>query len=148
MNIIFLDIDGVLSDYDSGYNISAEKIEMLRKIMDETSAKIVMSSSWRYGTLEETKKKYYNLPFINDLIGVTPRFSLFDGDDYFSIPRGVEIKHWLTKHEEEVDNYVILDDDLDMLLEQKDNFVHTDTYKGLSEDDMIQAIKILKGKKL
>ena len=73
-----------------------------------------------------------------------------------SIPRGVEIKQWIDTHihsdngkdwdykEIGVDfNYVILDDDSDMLLEQAEYFIKTDPYLGLSEEDVKQAIKIL-----
>jgi hypothetical protein len=51
---------------------------------------------------------------------------------------------WLSYKEIGVDfNYVILDDDSDMLLEQAEHFVKTDTLLGLSEDDVERAIKIL-----
>ena len=40
-------------------------------------------------------------------------------------------------------SYVILDDDSDMLYEQKDNFIHTDALLGLSQNDVVKAIKIL-----
>lgn len=42
----------------------------------------------------------------------------------------------------EITNYVILDDDTDMLDEQKEHFVNTDTYKGINDDDVNKAIKI------
>lgn len=40
-------------------------------------------------------------------------------------------------------NYVILDDDSDMLLEQADHFVHCDSRVGLTAKDVEKAIKIL-----
>lgn len=40
--------------------------------------------------------------------------------------------------------YVIIDDDSDMLLEHKDLFVHTDSFKGLQQSDVEKAIEILK----
>lgn len=55
---------------------------------------------------------------------------------------GVEIAEYLTEHSD-ITNYVILDDDSDMLLEQKDHFIRTDPYLGINEDDVEQAIKIL-----
>lgn len=58
------------------------------------------------------------------------------------VPRGVEIAEYLTEHSD-ITNYVILDDDSDMLLEQKDHFIQTDSYLGINEDDVEQAIKIL-----
>lgn len=75
---------------------------------------------------------------------------------HLSIPRGVEIKQWIDTHIHSENgknwnykeigsdfNYVILDDDSDMLLEQAEHFVKTDTLLGLSEDDVERAIKIL-----
>jgi hypothetical protein len=39
--------------------------------------------------------------------------------------------------------YCILDDDSDMLLEQKNWFIQTDSYKGINDDEMIRAINML-----
>lgn len=52
-------------------------------------------------------------------------------------------KNWNYKEIGSDFNYVILDDDSDMLLEQAEHFVKTDTLLGLSEDDVERAIKIL-----
>lgn len=142
MKIIFLDFDGVITTYKSGYNIDPEKVKLLLKIVEETGAKIVISSSWRSHNIETTREKLGNLTFMKHVIDVTPRFTVRDYDgDYWSVPRGMEINHWLDKHD--VDNYVILDDESDMLLEQKKHFVKTDIYKGLSEKGVEKAIKIL-----
>lgn len=143
MKIIFLDFDGVLSHYNSGYNIDPEKVELLLKIVEETGAKIVISSSWRYNTVELTKKKLGDLSFFEHTIDVTPRLTYVVDGGYHSVPRGEEIKCWLKKHKN-IDNYVILDDEVnDMLFYQKDHIVETDMYTGLSEKHVKQAIKIL-----
>ena len=70
----------------------------------------------------------------------------------------MEIKQWIDTHlhrNEEGDyerkrvgvdfQYVILDDDSDMLLVHADHFIHTDGYLGLSQSDAIQAVCILNG---
>jgi hypothetical protein len=44
MNIIFLDIDGVIC---LGREIDQECLKNLKAIVDVTSARIVLSSSWR-----------------------------------------------------------------------------------------------------
>ena len=58
--IIFLDIDGVLAtpEYlkDGEWALNPVKQNILKSIIDETDAKIVLSSSWRLHTLEETKE--------------------------------------------------------------------------------------------
>ena len=60
MKIIFLDIDGVLNSDEyfektvhlniQGIEseIDIEKVKLLKKAIDETGAKVVLSSTWRY----------------------------------------------------------------------------------------------------
>lgn len=61
----------------------------------------------------------------------------------YLIPRGVEIDRWLKVNGKNIDAYVILDDDNDMLYCQRNNFVQTDMYNGLSEHDVEKTIEIL-----
>ena len=148
MKIIFLDFDGVITTYKSGYKIDPEKVELLLKIVEETGAKIVITSSWRSYNIEETRKKLGDLSFMKYVIDVTPRLNYRDSDgDYWSVARGTEIHHWMMKHGDDVDNYVILDDEEDMLISQNSHFVLTDIYTGLSEEHVQKAIEILNGGK-
>lgn len=134
MNVIFLDVDGVLtySDYDNEEtaDIDIEKVKLLKEICDETNAKIVISSSWR-GSGTHTPQIYYTLLNILasngiDVLGNTSHIkSEFEEDppdlisltalqdpSYLKIKygtgRAAEIRQWLNEHE--VDNFVILDD--------------------------------------
>lgn len=52
----------------------------------------------------------------------------------------LEIAEYLTEHSD-ITNYVILDDDSDMFLEQKDHFIRTDPYLGINEDDVEKQLK-------
>jgi hypothetical protein len=163
--IIFLDIDGVLAtpEYlkDGQWDLNPEKQKLLGEILVQTDAKIVLSSSWRYSTLKKTKEHMESEGFLfNDLlIGVTIRAYQFlerGTGIHLSIPRGVEIKQWIDTHIHS-DNgknwkrkklgkdftYVILDDESDMLLEHKDNFIHTKSNIGLTDADVIGAVAIL-----
>lgn len=166
--ILFLDFDGVITTEKSRYNLDREKIDLLGKIIKETDCQIVISSSWRQNTLEQTIKNIttvgdcsrvpFPFPYHDRVVGITIRaYQYVVHGIHLSIPRGVEIKQWIDTHihsdngvnwsrkSSEDFRYVILDDDCDMLLEQKDNFVHTDSYEGLSEDDVKRAIEILNG---
>lgn len=143
LKIIFLDFDGVITTEKSGYSIDPEKVDLLHQIINETGAKIVISSSWRTNDLESTKEQFKDTSFVNDIIGITRRLYIPLGNDKWMVVRGVEIKEWLDNCDEDIKSYVILDDETDLLLEQKDNFVKTDTYLGLSEENVKQAIKIL-----
>lgn len=167
--IIFLDIDGVLATPEylkhGQWALNPDKQILFGKILDQTDAKIVLSSSWRYHDVETTKEHMEKEGFLfNDkLIGVTIRAYqwLEKGTGvHLSIPRGVEIKQWIDTHIHS-DNgknwerkklgedftYVILDDDTDMLLEHKDNFIRTHSQIGLTEDDVKTAIAILNNTK-
>lgn len=163
--LIFLDIDGVISTEKSRYALDKDACNLLGKIIDATDAKIVVSSSWRRNTVEDTKNELttvrhlvpFPFPYTDRIIGVTIRaYAYVMQGVHLSIPRGVEIKQWIDTHihsdngnnwdrkEIGVDfNYVILDDDSDMLLEQAEHFIKTDTYLGLSEYDVARAISIL-----
>jgi hypothetical protein len=57
--------------------------------------------------------------------------------------RGNEIKEWLSRHEDIISNYVIIDDFDDMLSEQEDHVVLTESLIGITEWDAEKAIKIL-----
>ena len=149
MKVIFLDFDGVITIPPKWY-INANKIKWIKKIIDETDAKIVVSSSWRRENVKET---------INDMIGKTKRCprnkmlywlidNIYDVTSWFSdkkyngTGRGGEIQTWLDKHPE-VNNYVIIDDDGDMLDEQLYHFVQTNYEDGLTEVETKRAIKVL-----
>ena len=178
MKVIFLDIDGVLNvisqEHDEYGSLFHPKfVENLKTIIDQTDAKIVISSSWRKSGLVIMQEmwKHRNLP--GEVIDVTPTLKLQRGGGIqfwndklnkhptqqvhgYSIPRGCEIDYWLRNeayHFDSVESYVILDDDIDMLLEHKDKFVQcsgnedhedcVDIGYGLTKKCTEQAIKIL-----
>lgn len=149
MKVIFLDFDGVITIPPKWY-INANKIKYIKRIVDETEAKIVVSSSWRMNTIGETIDKMIGRPkrcprnkmlywFIDNLYDVTPWFC---DNEYKDTGRGGEIQTWLNKHPE-VDNYVIIDDDNDMLDSQLFHFVQTNYEDGITELETKWAIKIL-----
>lgn len=144
--ILFLDCDGVISTYKSGWKLDSGKIVLLWHILKATECKIVISSSWRRETLEETLKTTFSVfPFKDSIIGITPRLELpiKQGDWEFDTPfRGLEINAYLNSLEKKV-RYAILDDDSDFLFEQKDHLVQTDSYLGLSMEDVREVIRIL-----
>ena len=161
--IIFLDIDGVLAVpscvKDGMWALSDEKQNLLGEIINQTGAKIVLSSSWRYATLERTKEHMEGEGFwFNDkLIGVTIRaYQHLKKGIHLSIPRGVEIKQWIDTniHSDNGKNwnmkkvgkdyaYIIIDDDIDMLLEQQSYFINTDSKTGLTKESVDRAVEIL-----
>lgn len=161
--VIFLDIDGVLNtkwwytqmDRNTpkdkyGYAFDPSSVANLQKIVDETGADIVISSSWKSFGLSELEDMWQDRGLPGKLIDITPNSvsdeMLLNADldhmELFSI-RGMEIKEWLDKHGKKVSHYVIIDDMDNFLLDQKFHFVQTDPEVGITEEDANMAIKIL-----
>lgn len=145
--IIFLDFDGVITHLSSDWEIDNKKCLLVKKICDETGAKIVISSSWRYSTVEKTIDQYklHDWVLTPYVVGVTEHLDMSTGWDLLSYfpQRGLEIAEYIQTSDDLIKNYVILDDSTDLLYIQKDHFIKTDTYKGISEENVQQAIQIL-----
>lgn len=146
MNVIFLDFDGVLNSnkyftstkQESPFFLEDEKMHLLKQIIDQTNAKVVLSTSWReiWDTdLEIAKKlKDYFIQFDIDVYSITP---------CIEYNRVLEIKDWLNNHQ--VSSYVILDDILGPWFDLEEHVVVTNIDgHGLTEDDVKKAIEILK----
>ena len=161
--VIFLDIDGVLNtkwwytqmDRNTpkdkyGYAFDPNAVANLKRILDETGADIVISSSWKSFGLSELEEMWQDRGLPGKLIGITPNSvsdeMLLNADldhmELFSI-RGMEIKEWLSKNGKRVSNYVIIDDMDNMLQEQQPHFVWIDPEVGITEGNAAQAIMIL-----
>ena len=170
MKAIFLDIDGVLvhqafwteckekgvSPYEHitglihddpeksiGVHLFDPKsVIRLNRITDETEAKIVLSSTWRFRGLEFMRQLFAQRDVTGELIDITPRF----GGEI----RGEEIQSWLEiwcyrGGHERPEKYIIIDDDSDMLEEQKPFFVHIKNgmVAGISDEHVERAIRLL-----
>lgn len=162
MKIIFLDIDGVLNnalDKDE-HVINVERngqeeyfphskrcVKLLNKLTKDTGAKIVVTSTWRLGETDQSMQEVLNLIGVTgEYIGMTSSVS-YDND--YTL-RGNEILKWIQDHEPflgkmyyDYREYVILDDDTDMLLWQKDNYVNCDPEIGITDRVVCKAKSIL-----
>jgi hypothetical protein len=148
MNIIFLDIDGVLN-HSSIINgpreikasLCPENVYNFNKIMLAVDAKIIVSSSWRYmihnGTM--TIKGFNYLLNSHGLIGEV--LDITRKDNTSDEPRFNQI--WDSLSQYCVENYVILDDDISAKGDHR--FIHTDMRYGLTEELADKAISILLG---
>lgn len=153
MKIIFLDIDGVLNSkkfedkikwrkYPWRFRLlDQEAILNLKDIVFETGAYIVLSSSWRYHEDESHAVGRQLAPYNLGIIDMTPTGGVYV-DNVKEWRRGAEINAWLKEHPD-VTNYVILDDDNDMLPEQMDHLVQTSWERGLEQEHIDKAIQIL-----
>jgi len=136
--IIFLDIDGVLNvipkKWDKyGGQFHKEFENNLKYLIKKTNAKIVISSSWRIDGLQVMQNMWIDRKLPGEVIDITPISRFMEKDEKDGFNRGYEIKHWLDKNPTK--NYVIIDDDIDMLPEQLNNFVKTSD--NIEHDDCI-----------
>ena len=135
--ILFLDIDGVLNSEEYyRNNLNTEKdfsrfdpssVALIKALVEEFSLKIVISSTWRYGAIDRLMHELKKNKLLNYLY-----------HDWFTpvihpAHRGTEIKLWLDLHPE-VAEYVIIDDDSNILEEQKNNFVNTSLRLGMNNE--------------
>ena len=142
MKIIFLDIDGVLNVYCEsrdkwGCIFHQHLVDNLEYIIEKTGVKIVISSSWKSGfTMDDgtyiegltgLKQMWIDRNLPGEIIDITPYAQEVventDIEFYDLVDRGHEIRLWLDRNP--VDNYCIIDDDNDVLEEQRGNFVRT-----------------------
>ena len=148
IKVLFLDIDGVLNVIGQGHDeygqiFHEHFMANLQRLIKETGAKIVVSSSWRKSSLKIMQEMWKYRGLAGEVIDTTPSLCLKKGGSIrfwndklerhptekvhgYSVPRGCEIDYWLENESErfgKVESYVILDDDTDFLLHQKDNFV-------------------------
>ena len=183
-NIIFLDVDGVLNGYNKWHlllwklvsltkskrlkrlhrklfdpcGVHESKVRRLAKIVRATNAKVVMSSSWRFGWWNtpyekqwEDQRKLTDLlrKYKIEVIDITP--------DLTNQGRDKEIMEWIEAHKDMVKRFVILDDErcelecfVDTHLVQTSSVGpgqmikgHDSENTGLKNKHIKQAIKIL-----
>lgn len=141
---VFLDIDGVLNDYNTTvynnrsdilgkYNISLEKLELLKLLLNEIKGSVVFISALRYD--EDFLELAYTLTEMDIKIdGRTP--SINDN-------KSLEILSYLTEHD--ISNCLILEDDelLD-IPEIQEHLIETPTDDGLQDYLVKEAITQVK----
>lgn len=140
--VLFLDIDGVLwvgvVGMGNWRDFKPEAVTNLNYIFSEVKdLKIVVSSTWRHSnSLSWLDDHFTSNGFVYEarFIGATP--DLFNKPDK---KRGDEIQAWLDDNDE-VDKFVILDDDGDMA-HLKDRLVQTYFYDGLTKEKAEEVVE-------
>ena len=143
--IIFLDIDGVLNSVDSmisfqscnEYALDKVSIGLLKSLCAITGAEIVVSSTWRMG---RDKKDFMEIFSLHDWLDF-PYIGRTRVLDTYQYNRGNEIQDWLNANIDQVD-YIIIDDDSDMLPEQLERFVHVSSVNGFRSKHYCQALRL------
>jgi hypothetical protein len=144
--VLFLDVDGVLNSklyYKNSFNpnenhsrFDAYSVFLIKQLIEEFSLKIVITSTWRAGMVDKLMSELKRNELLTYLHkdSFTPVIRLAQ--------RGEEIKAWLAKHPE-ITEFVIIDDNENMLEEQKTRFVKTDIFAGLLDENYYNAREIL-----
>lgn len=156
---MFLDFDGVLNTCwwerkipidKYGYVFDPNAVANLAKIIVETGADIVVSSTWKFMGLSEMQEMWEERSLPGKIIDITPNtvsdeVLLYADLEHMELTpiRGMEIKEWLDSKGKKVSRYAILDDMDSMLHEQKDHLVLTNPTVGITESDAFKAISIL-----
>ena len=159
MKLIFLDIDGVLNNTQNikKYRlffrgkrrllVDVKPVFYLKKLLNEIekeklNVKIVISSSWRLGTIPADWKKLF-LHYFNNaeiVIGRTP---------YLYKDRGIEILELLGIAKEKgdmIDDYIVLDDDIKDIINHINykKVMKIDRRYGLTSKNIKEILKKLK----
>lgn len=123
MNVLFLDIDGVLNSADwyrrrpsPNLQIDPDAVAVLRGVLEQTDARVVISSTWRI---------LHSLPRIQKILAANGLGDFYAMNIVGATPvipeqsvlgprmcRGLEIAHWMRMVP--VDTFAIVDDDNDM----------------------------------
>lgn len=150
---MFLDVDGVFNStawFHALYerkkhaakhphdHLDPEAIARANRIVEETGAKVVISSTWRIGrTVEELQDLFALHGFKGDIVGKTP-----GGGGGL---RGEKILDWLRDIGEQGASFIAIDDDSYDMDAVADRLVQTDNEVGLTDADADRAIAMLTG---
>jgi hypothetical protein len=122
--------------------LDPKAIARLNRLIEATGAKVVISSSWRYGrTVERLQELLTKRDFVGEVIDKTVDCVLHK-ELYVADERGHEIREWLNRHPE-VKSFVVLDDDNDMAT-VADRHIKTSLFRGgLLDEHVDRAIEML-----
>lgn len=127
--------------------ICKERIQWFNELCKEINAEVVVSSTWRMGKTVEQLQEIF------DYCGGT--FKVISKTEHLGYERGIEISKWLKDnikpethgcHYFDFHKYAIIDDDSDMLLNQRFNFFQTDNYSGLTPNTCYKIKRFITGR--
>lgn len=159
MKVIFLDIDGVMNCENwitsipkqdvlrlrsiNGYNVGSIfyplSVLVLNEVIEETGAKIVISSCWRadFSYNVDNARDLFKLNGVKgDIIDFTPSINSI---------RGEEIQAWLDSHND-IESIVIIDDETYDIRELRKYTVKTSWRDGLRMRNKSKILKMLNKK--
>lgn len=162
--IVFLDIDGCITSVVDGsswvlmdppnYRISESRFELLKRLLKDTGAKVVISSNWRRIPDDGYIRSKTGAVFTNQL----PSLRNALGADYFGtlpcdayINKSEALLLWGEENNVDFDKLkfvVVEDDDREGFGESpifRDHYIHCDFHTGITEEQCCMAKEILNG---
>lgn len=156
MRLIFLDVDGVLNskesaifgtshDVDSVYGLCPHLVSLVNRLIEDTGAKVILSSTWRMCSKQIQRLKNAGIP----ISGYTPDGAVMKNGLWYADRRCYEIQNFIDWNYRvevepdlprgtEIEDFVIIDDDSDA--EIPGHFYKTDFDFGLT-DSICNAIR-------
>ena len=120
MKVVFLDVDGVIThqhyEGKEREGLDPEKIKLIARIVKDTGAFVVLSSSWRLSYDQQTGGKAWDYIILENCLAeagieiydITTRIP-FSSSLGWRRTRPLEILDWIVEHK--VNSFAILDDD-------------------------------------
>lgn len=148
MNVLFLDVDGVLNDFATllftDGELSDEKLEMVASLCKEFDCKIVLSTSWRGGMNEDTLEcRQGSAAEIISKALKSKGCEIVGRTRELNNGRGADIAEYISRKLTSADNFLILDDE-DVTIcpwndirheELADHFLRTKASNGMTYED-------------
>lgn len=158
MNVIFLDVDGVLNHEKffmahinemEQFPVDPECVRRVKDIADAAGAVVVLTSSWRMGWSRNPNEMDDLCRRMTEIMAESG-LEIYDRTEWLrGGDRGLEIREWISKAPAKVERFVILDDnDFHWKQRRLDSFwVQTDfSDGGLKEEHVKKAVEILTDK--
>lgn len=172
MKVIFLDIDGVLAPHQKSkivdgyfpYNVkfSTIAVKNLKSLLEQSQAKIVLSTKWvdrlgfetvvttlashgilgPYVVFQDVETNIADFVQAGDWLGSRNKFyGITITPKKMSSEKCHEISFWLSDYADKIEGYVVIDDDF--IHGQEQYQVQTNGQKGLTKADVIKSLEIL-----
>ena len=159
--LLFLDVDGVLNpntnilhrkrkgESTSSYHIRlpGDKLYRLKRIIDNTNAEIIITSSWRIGFRRSTMQPPPSMINLSNQLAEYGMYISGCTPLHYDRHRGEEISHYLNifiKENRYLPQYAIIDDNIsDIVPLHRGHVIQTTTLLGLQDEHVNIAISLL-----
>ena len=133
--------------------IDNKRVRMLKQVIDDTGAEVVLSlgwrEGWRYHDLGDSPTDNFSVYLFNRLEKYFKQYGIeyYDKTEMLRIERGKDIMSWLANCQESVESFVALDDIAYDMGAVGDNFICTSMKTGLLPCHIERAKQILNNEK-